>query len=58
MNIGTALRMAFGNTLREEMETNPEAFDRLDLFQRPMQEVKKAAVQKIKLLGSGRANHV
>ncbi len=58
MNIGTALRMAFGHTLREEMAARPEAFDRLELFQRPMREVKRAAVEKMRLLGNGRFNHV
>ena len=58
MNIGTALRMAFGHTLREEMAARPEAFDRLELFQRPMREVKRAAVAKMRLLGNGRFNHV
>lgn len=51
VNIGTALRMAFANTLREEMGNNPNIFDRTKLFRRPMEEVKKVAVSKIKLLG-------
>ncbi|SHD76203.1 class II fructose-bisphosphate aldolase [Schnuerera ultunensis] len=51
VNIGTALRMAFANTLRKEMENNPEVFDRIKLFKRPMEEVKKAAINKVKLLG-------
>ncbi|MBZ2175881.1 class II fructose-bisphosphate aldolase family protein [Schnuerera sp. xch1] len=51
VNIGTALRMAFATTLREEMKNNPNTFDRTKLFKRPMEEVKKVAINKIKLLG-------
>lgn len=51
MNIGTVLRMAFGHTLREEMAAKPEAFDRLELFQRPMDKVREAAERKIQQLG-------
>ncbi len=51
INIGTALRMAFTNTLREEMIKNPNEFDRVKLFRKPMEEVKKTAIDKMKLLG-------
>jgi fructose-bisphosphate aldolase class II len=51
VNIGTALRMAFANTLRAEMEQNPKIFDRIKLFTKPMEEVKKTAIEKMKLLG-------
>jgi fructose-bisphosphate aldolase class II len=51
VNIGTALRMAFGNTMREEMNKNPKEFDRLKFFKKPMEEVKKAAKEKYLLLG-------
>lgn len=51
VNIGTALRMAFGNTLREEMEKNPKEFDRIALFKKPMEKVEEEAKNKIQLLG-------
>jgi fructose-bisphosphate aldolase class II len=50
VNIGTALRMAFGSTLRQEMEVKPEAFDRIALFEKPMEAVKQEALRKMKLL--------
>ncbi|MCT4618221.1 MAG: class II fructose-bisphosphate aldolase [Marinisporobacter sp.] len=51
VNIGTALRMVFGNTMREEMTNNPKEFDRINLFQKPMVEVEKEAKKKMELLG-------
>ncbi|GGD79994.1 class II fructose-bisphosphate aldolase [Paenibacillus nasutitermitis] len=54
VNIGTALRRAFGRSLREEMERRPDEFDRIMLFQAPMDSVKEAAIQKMRLLGCGR----
>ncbi|TDG00577.1 class II fructose-bisphosphate aldolase [Paenibacillus piri] len=51
INIGTALRMAFGHTMRAEMERNPQAFDRVSLFQEPMKAVEAAAKQKLILMG-------
>ncbi len=51
VNIGTALRMAFGNTMREEMKTNPQEFDRIKFFGKPMEEIKEVIRQKYKLLG-------
>ena len=51
MNIGTALRMAFGNSMRRDMEANPDLFDRLTMFHRAMTYVKIEAKNKIKLLG-------
>ncbi|QZY56043.1 class II fructose-bisphosphate aldolase [Crassaminicella profunda] len=51
VNIGTALRMVFGNTMREEMNNNPEEFDRINLFQRSMIEVQKEVKKKMELLG-------
>lgn len=53
INIGTALRMAFGRTLREEIERNPREFDRLKLFRKPMEAVREAALHKLRLLGFG-----
>ncbi|MEI7026887.1 class II fructose-bisphosphate aldolase [Paenibacillus sp. y28] len=54
VNIGTALRMAFGKTLRAEMEAQPQQFDRIQLFQRPMEAVQQAALHKFHILGLGR----
>lgn len=54
VNIGTALRMAFGKTLRSEVAENPDQFDRIQLFQQPMEAVKQTALQKFSLLGLGR----
>jgi fructose-bisphosphate aldolase class II len=51
INIGTALRMAFGHTLRAEMERQPQAFDRIGLFQEPMAAVEATAKQKLNLMG-------
>lgn len=51
INIGTALRMAFGKTLREEMEQKPATFDRISLFRRPMAAVEETALHKFTILG-------
>ena len=51
MNIGTALRMVFGHTLREEMEKNPEEFDRIKLFGKCMENVQAKAEEKMRLMG-------
>lgn len=51
VNIGTALRMAFGEQLKEEIELHPYEFDRVKLFKRPMAEVQAAAEEKYRLLG-------
>ncbi|ADO83882.1 class II fructose-bisphosphate aldolase [Ilyobacter polytropus] len=53
MNIGTAVRMAFGNTLRDFLKDNPNTFDRIELVQRPMEEMRKVIEEKYKLLGWG-----
>ncbi len=50
INLGTCLRMSFGRTLREVMEKNPEEFDRVKLFQEPMEKVKQTAKAKMLLL--------
>jgi fructose-bisphosphate aldolase, class II len=51
VNIGTALRMSFGNTLRDELKNKPDEFDRMKLFKKPMEETKRVAIEKMKLLG-------
>lgn len=53
VNIGTALRMAFGRTMRQEMENHPSEFDRIRLFRQPMEAVKQAALRKFEVLGWG-----
>lgn len=50
VNLGTTLRLAFGNTLKEQFEQNPKEFDRIKLFKKCMVAVKETAKQKIKLL--------
>lgn len=50
INLGTALRLAFGKTLRQEFEKNPEEFDRIKLMEKPIAAVKETAKQKIRLL--------
>ncbi|GMQ58991.1 class II fructose-1,6-bisphosphate aldolase [Vallitalea sediminicola] len=51
MNIGTAVRMAFGNTVRDFSNENPHIFDRIQLFQKPMEKMKKVVTEKYRLLG-------
>ncbi len=51
VNIGTALRMAFGNSLKEEIIKNPKEFDRIKLFKTPMIKVQEEAKNKMKILG-------
>ena len=50
INIGTNLRLAFGNTLRSQMEADPKVFDRLVLFKGCMEAVEEAALHKMELL--------
>lgn len=50
INIGTALRQAFGETLRKEIIARPEVFDRTEMFRLPMEAVKIKAAEKIRLL--------
>lgn len=45
MNFGTVLRKVFGDTLRAEMETHPNEFDRLRLFEKPIKQVEETAYQ-------------
>ncbi|WP_432663078.1 class II fructose-bisphosphate aldolase [Wukongibacter baidiensis] len=52
VNIGTALRMAFGNTLRDEVNDKPQEFDRIKFFKKPMIEVKNVAKEKMVILGA------
>lgn len=47
VNVGTALRMVFGRTLRREMEEHPAVFDRIELFQPCMEAVQRKAADII-----------
>ena len=50
INLGTALRLAFGNELRRQFEENPDVFDRIALFKRCMVAVQEQAAKKLRLL--------
>jgi len=52
VNIGTALRMAFGNTLREEITSKPLVFDRIELFKEPLAALREAAKERLKILSA------
>ncbi|MEN1761086.1 class II fructose-bisphosphate aldolase [Anoxynatronum sibiricum] len=47
VNIGTALRRAFGETLRQSVQENPAVYDRLTLFEKPAQQLEKVAYEII-----------
>lgn len=47
VNIGTAIRMAFGESLRASVLENPEAFDRLALMERPCRRMEDKACELI-----------
>ena len=53
INIGTALRIVFGNTLRQQFEADPNEFDRIKLYRKCMEKTRLEARQKM-LLVSGR----
>ena len=50
INIGTALRLAFGNSLRDEMARRPEEFDRIKLFGPCMKAVTEVVRHKLLLM--------
>lgn len=50
INLGTTLRMAFGNTLRRQMEENPNEFDRVKMFGPCMKAVEEKACEKMNIL--------
>ena len=54
INFGTVLRQAFGNSLREQMACHPLEFDRLRLFQKPVEDTELQAHRIISLLWKGR----
>ena len=47
INVGTALRRAFGETLRQEVIDNPKTYDRQLLFQKPVACVEETAYEII-----------
>jgi fructose-bisphosphate aldolase class II len=49
INIGTAVRMTFGKTLKSQFDN--DEFDRIKLFKKPMEEIEKVILEKYKLLG-------
>jgi fructose-bisphosphate aldolase class II len=51
VNIGTALRMVFGNSLRRQFELNPKEFERTKLFKEPLTDLGKCAQGKMNILG-------
>ncbi len=50
-NIGTVLRQAFGNALRQAFADDPRVYDRLDLMRQAMPAVQAEAERMITLLG-------
>ncbi|MCH4889823.1 class II fructose-bisphosphate aldolase [Acidaminobacter sp. JC074] len=55
VNIGTAIRMAFGHTMRDEFNKNPLEFDRIKLFKEPMKQVEQVVMHKMRILGGENA---
>ncbi|SMP38547.1 class II fructose-bisphosphate aldolase [Anoxynatronum buryatiense] len=47
VNIGTVLRRAFGEALRQSFQENPAVYDRLTLFEKPAQQLEKVAYEII-----------
>lgn len=52
INIGTAIRYAFGTALRKVVTENPDMFDRLALFDDPIRSVEDTAYNLIRMLRS------
>jgi fructose-bisphosphate aldolase class II len=50
-NIGTELRMTFGNALRKQVKNNPLVYDRLQLLKPTMPEITKITKKIIKNFG-------
>ena len=50
-NIGTELRMTFGNALRKQVKNNPLVYDRLQLLKPTMPEITKNTKKIIKNFG-------
>ena len=54
-NIGTTLRMAFGSALRQTLESRPDEFDRLTIFNHVMPRMQQEASRNLLLLGADQA---
>ncbi|MFR9207629.1 MAG: class II fructose-bisphosphate aldolase [Lachnospiraceae bacterium] len=52
INLGTCLRMVFGNTLRKVISEDPNIFDRIEMFKKCIPAVEEEAANKIKLLNA------
>lgn len=50
VNFGTVLRMAFGQEMRRQIETDKNIFDRIELFKSCMEKVEEKAAEKIRLI--------
>lgn len=50
INIGTVIRKAFGDSMRQQMMQDPDVYDRLEIFPQAIDEVRKVAKEYIKLL--------
>lgn len=50
INLGTTLRLAFGQELRRQFDEDPAAYDRIKLFPRCMAAVQEKALEKIRLI--------
>lgn len=50
INIGTAIRMAFGNELRKQFEENPDCFDCVSLYPACAQKVKETVLDKMRYI--------
>jgi fructose-bisphosphate aldolase class II len=51
VNINTSIRKIFGDTLRNEYEKNAVAYDRVELFEKPLRAITDKAIHYMKLLG-------
>ncbi|MEK7124695.1 MAG: class II fructose-bisphosphate aldolase [Patescibacteria group bacterium] len=52
ININTEIRLAFTNSLKKQLETNPDEITPYKYLQEPINEVQKIIEEKIKLFGS------
>lgn len=50
INIGTSIRMTFGNSIRSTIEKDPKIFDRIEMFKPAMEAVYREAVRKFRIL--------
>ena len=50
-NIGTELRLIFGNSLRANILQDKDVFDRLKILKPPIKEIKKVAMKVILNIG-------